>query len=81
MRVKGEFQNPAGLQDGDQGTFSESLERFLFKGVSQIKHFESFVENKTLVFAAEFQMRAGWGEKFLFNLTNWPLGVKRLEFD
>ena len=80
LRVKGEYQNPAGFSEADQSAFSESLKRFLLDGVTQIKQFESFVQNKTVLFAAEFHMRVGRGEEFLFNLENWPLGVRRLGF-
>ena len=76
LSVRGEYQNPGGYSREDE----EHLARFLFKGVSKIRNYKSFVEKKTVLFAAEFQMRAGWGEQFLFNLAHWPLGVRRLQF-
>ena len=80
LRVRGEYQNPAGYSRENEEHFSTNLARFLFEGVSKISNYKSVVEKKTVLFAAEFQMRAGWGEQFLFNLENWPLGVRRLQF-
>jgi hypothetical protein len=80
LSVRGEYQSPAGFSREDEEHFSTNLARFLFEGVSRISNYKSFVEKKTVLFDAEFQMRAGWGEQFLFNLVHWPLGVKRLQF-
>ena len=80
LRVRGEYQNPAGYSREDEEHFSTNLARFLFEGVSKISNYKSFEEKKTVLFTAEFQMRAGWGEQFLFNLVHWPLGVRRLQF-
>ena len=80
LRLRGEYQNPAGYSAADTEHFSTSLPRFLFEGVSEISQYKSYVEKKTVLFAAEFHLRAGWGEEFLFNLNCWPLGVRRLAF-
>ena len=80
LSVRGEYQNPGGYSREDEKHFSINLARFLFEGVSRISNYKSFVEKKTVLFAAEFQMRAGWGEQFLFNLLHWPLGVRKLQF-
>lgn len=80
LKVRGEYQNPGGCSSNDQEKFLSALPRFLFAGVSNIKNFNSFMEGKTMVFTAEFELRSGKGEDWLFNLDFWPLGVRRLKF-
>ena len=76
LRVRGEYQNPAGYSREDEEHFSTNLARFLFEGVSKISNYKSFEEKKTVLFTAEFQMRAGWGSSFcsIWCIGHWGSG-------
>ena len=77
FKIQGQFRNPI-LPNEFQELKQDYLLRFLLKGVSEIKDFSVRNCNQTLIFKGRFRVRENYGEDFIFNLENWPLGVEKL---